>query len=82
MGEAIGVGGIGVNVGGRGRDVELGAGIIVNAEVADDKSGPVAAGRAIRMYTRLAHKSTKAITSIAISVLQIDTDQCCPLQPG
>jgi len=52
--------------GGRqGRGVELGAGMIVSAEVADDKSGRAAAGRAIRMYARMTHKSTEAITSAA-----------------
>jgi hypothetical protein len=66
------VGGRGVRVAGGGRSVEVGAGRMVRAEV--DAAIPAlegTAGRINRIYARLPHISSKAITTIAIRTLPV-----------
>jgi hypothetical protein len=47
--------------------VEVGAGMMVKAAEAGVRSGAAAAGRLTRIYTKLVHNKTLAMTSAAIS---------------
>jgi hypothetical protein len=70
--DGIGVGGRDVSVGGSGRGVEEGAGIMVRAEVAAARLGlETAAGRTKKIYARLLQSSTAAMTTIAIRTLPL-----------
>jgi hypothetical protein len=71
VGEVVGVGGNGVSVGGMGCGVEVGAGMTVKIAKAGVRSGAAAAGRLSKIYARLAHNKTLAITSVAIKTLPV-----------